>query len=243
MKLTLTRFPPQLAFAGALALGAIVMWQARGAESTVLVPAPIDDPARPAAGSPATETAVLSGGCFWGVQGVFEHVRGVQKVVAGYAGGAAATAQYEPVSSGTTGHAESVQIIFDPSQVSYGKLLQIAFSVVFDPTQLNRQGPDTGTQYRSDIFYTTPAQQRVATAYIAQLDRAHVFGRPIVTRVDAFSGFYPAEDYHQDYLVHHPNAPYIAYWDMPKVEAFKRDFPALYSGRAVLALNDVPKGQ
>jgi peptide-methionine (S)-S-oxide reductase len=178
---------------------------------------------------------VLAGGCFWGVQGVFEHVRGVQKVVAGYAGGDRSTAQYDTVSSGTTRHAESVRITFDPAQVSYGEILQIAFSVVFDPTQLNRQGPDVGTQYRSAIFYADETQKHIADAYIAQLDKSHAFPRAIVTRIDPLNGFYPAEDYHQDYLNRNPTAPYIAMFDLPKVENFKRTFPELYSGRPVLA--------
>ena len=219
----------------AVALGAIAvtLWQTPlyGAESPVIIAPPaVDNPK--AAG--ATQTAVLAGGCFWGVQGVFEHVRGVKKVVAGYAGGDRNTAQYETVSSGTTGHAESVKITFDPEQVSFGQLLQVAFSVVYDPTLLNRQGPDVGTQYRSEIFYADEAQKRIAEAYIAQLDQAHVFKRPIATRVDPLKGFYAAEDYHQDYLVHNPTAPYIAINDMPKVENFRRTFPELYSGRPVL---------
>jgi len=178
---------------------------------------------------------VLAGGCFWGVQGVFEHLRGVQKVVAGYAGGEASTAQYETVSSGTTGHAESVKITFDPAQVSYGQILQIAFSVVFDPTQINRQGPDVGTQYRSAIFYADETQKHIAEAYISQLDQSHAFPRAIATRVDPLKAFYSAEAHHQDYLIHNPSAPYIAYYDIPKVENFKRTFPELYSGRPVLA--------
>ena len=155
----------------------------------------------------------------------------------GYAGGDRASAQYETVSSGGTGHAESVKIIFDPAQVSYGQLLQIAFSVVHDPTQLNRQGPDVGSQYRSAVFYGDDEQKRIAESYIAQLEKAHAFSRPIVTRVDPFKGFYPAEDYHQDYLYHNPNVPYIAMFDIPKVQNFKRTFPELYSGRPVLAHN------
>jgi peptide-methionine (S)-S-oxide reductase len=212
----------------------IVLLQAplHGAESVVvLAPPALDSPK--AAGVP--QTAVLAGGCFWGVQGVFEHVRGVQKVVAGYAGGDKSTAQYETVSSGTTGHAESVIITFDPAQISYGQILQVALSVVFDPTQLNRQGPDVGTQYRSAIFYADETQKRIAEAYIRQLDQSHAFPRAIVTRVDPLKRFYPAEDYHQDYLIHHPTAPYIATFDLPKVENFKRTFPDLYSGRPVLA--------
>jgi peptide-methionine (S)-S-oxide reductase len=224
--------------AAVLALGVLGIALLRsplfGAEAPVVIAPPsVDNPK--AAGPP--QTAVLAGGCFWGVQGVFEHVRGVQKVIAGYAGGDKASAEYETVSSGTTGHAESVKITFDPAEISYGQILQIAFSVVHDPTQLNRQGPDVGTQYRSAIFYGDDAQKRIAEAYIAQLDKSHAYSRPIVTRVDPLKGFYPAEDYHQDYLYHNPNAPYIAYFDIPKVENFKRTFPELYSGRPVLAHN------
>jgi peptide-methionine (S)-S-oxide reductase len=196
----------------------------------VLAPPSIDNPK---VGGPP-QTAVLAGGCFWGVQGVYEHVRGVQKVVAGYAGGDRSTARYEAVSSGSTGHAESVQITFDPSEVTYGQLLQIAFSVVSDPTLLNRQGPDVGTQYRSAVFYADDAQKHVAEAYIAQLGTSHVFSKPIVTRVEPLKGFYPAESYHQDYLVHNPGASYIIYNDLPKIENFRRTFPELYSGRPVL---------
>ena len=219
-----------------LALGALSLafWRAPllGAESPVVIAAPAVDNAK-AEGAP--QTAVLAGGCFWGVQGVFEHVRGVKNVVAGYAGGDKATAEYETVSSGTTGHAESVKITFDPAAISYGQILQIAFSVVHDPTQLNRQGPDVGSQYRSAIFYTDETQKRIAEAYISQLEKSHAFARAIVTRVDPLKGFFPAEDYHQDYLIHNPSTPYIAIYDMPKIENFKRTFPELYSGRAVLA--------
>jgi peptide-methionine (S)-S-oxide reductase len=197
----------------------------------VVIPPTVDNPK--SAGVP--QTAVLAGGCFWGVQGVFEHVRGVQRVVSGYAGGEAATAQYEIVSTGTTGHAESVKITFDPVQISYGQLLQIAFSVAFDPTQLDRQGPDSGTQYRSEIFYADESQKRLASAYIDQLNKSHAFPRPIVTRVDSLKAFFPAEDYHQDYLFHHPMQPYIAIYDLPKVENLKRVFPDLYRAQPVLA--------
>jgi len=225
-------------FAALLAIGmlATAIWRLPllGAEPPVSLAAPAVD--NPKAAGPA-QTAVLAGGCFWGVQGVFEHVRGVQKVIAGYAGGEKATAEYETVSSGTTGHAESVKITFDPSLISYGQILQIAFSVVHDPTQLNRQGPDVGTQYRSAVFYGDDTQRRIAEAYISQLDQSHAFSRPIVTKVDPLKGFYPAEDYHQDYLIHNPNAPYIALFDLPKVENFKRTFPELYSGHPVLAHN------
>jgi peptide-methionine (S)-S-oxide reductase len=220
----------------ALALVALAVWRAPllGAEAPVAIAPPaIDNPK--AAGPP--QTAVLAGGCFWGVQGVFEHVRGVKKATAGYAGGEKATAQYGMVGMGSTGHAESVQIVFDPAQISYGQILQIAFSVVHDPTQFNRQGPDVGTQYRSAVFYADESQKRIALAYISQLEASHAFSRPLVTRVDPLTGFYPAEDYHQDYLVHNPYAPYIAINDMPKIENFRRMFPELYSGRPVLVRN------
>src|SRR5271155_1897663 len=222
--------------AAVLALGAIgvLVWHSPlfGAEAPVVIAPPNVD--NPKTAGPL-QTAVLAGGCFWGVQGVYEHVRGVRKVIAGYAGGDRATAQYETVSSGTTGHAESVKITFDPAAISYGQILQIAFSVVHDPTQLNRQGPDAGTQYRSAIFYVDETQKRIAEAYIGQLDSSHAFPRSIVTRVDPLKGFYPAEDYHQDYLYHNPSALYIAMYDIPKVENFKQLFPELYSGRPVLA--------
>jgi peptide-methionine (S)-S-oxide reductase len=173
------------------------------------------------------QKAVLSGGCFWGVQGVFERVKGVKNAVAGYAGGDKSTAQYETVSTGTTGHAESVEITFDPAQVTYGQLLKIYFSVVTDPTELNRQGPDTGTQYRSAIFYTNDEQRRVAEAYISQLNAAKVFSKKIVTQVVPYKGFYPAEDYHQHFLDKHPTYPYIAINDMPKVAALKQNYPQM----------------
>ena len=221
---------------GVVALGSIgaVLWRSPlyGAESPVVIAPPaLDNPKRPG----APQTAVIAGGCFWGVQGVFEHVRGVQRVVAGYAGGDGSTAHYDTVSTGSTGHAESVKITFDPAELSYGQILQIAFSVVHDPTQLNRQGPDVGTQYRSAIFYADDTQKQIAEAYISQLDKSHAFARPIVTRVDPLKGFFPAEEYHQDYLIHNPNAPYIAFNDIPKIENLKRTFGELYSGRPVLA--------
>jgi peptide-methionine (S)-S-oxide reductase len=220
---------------GAAVLG-LSLWNSPlfGAEAPVIIAPPAVD--NPKTAGPA-QTAVLAAGCFWGVQGVFEHVRGVKKVWAGYAGGEKSTAQYETVSGGRTGHAESVKIVFDPALISYGQILQIAFSVVHDPTQLNRQGPDVGTQYRSAIFYVDDDQKRIALAYIAQLDQARAFARPIVTRVDALQGFYTAEDYHQDYLIHNPNQPYIAMYDVPKIANFKRTFPELYSGQPVLANN------
>jgi peptide-methionine (S)-S-oxide reductase len=180
------------------------------------------------AASSTRATAVFAGGCFWGTQAVFEHVKGVVRVTAGYAGGPATRASYDEVSTGSTGHAESVQVEYDPSLVSYGDLLRVFFSVAHDPTQRNRQGPDVGPQYRSAIFYTTDEQQRVARAYIAQLERAKVFSKPIVTEVTPLAGFYPAEAYHQDYLVHHPDAPYIVINDLPKLEHLKKELPALY---------------
>jgi peptide-methionine (S)-S-oxide reductase len=233
MKLRTPRWATALVALGAVG---VFVWQSPlfGAEAPVVIAPPAID--NPKTAGPL-QTAVLAGGCFWGVQGVYEHVRGVHKVIAGYAGGDQATADYETVSSGTTGHAESVKILFDPAQISYGQILQIAFSVVHDPTELNRQGPDVGSQYRSSVFYTDAGQKRIAEAYIAQLGQSHAFPRPIVTRVDPLKGFYAAEDYHQDYLINNPSSPYIAYFDIPKIENFKRTFPALYSGQPVLAHN------
>lgn len=193
-------------------------------EAAVKVPPPASD----AAATGASETAVLAGGCFWGLQAVFEHVAGVKQVIDGYAGGDKAHPSYEDVSSGETGHAEAVQISFDPKKISYGKLLQIYFSVAHDPTQLNRQGPDSGTQYRSAIFTTSDAQQKVANAYVAQLGAAGVFHKPIVTRISPAATFYPAEAYHQDYALNHPDAMYIVVNDAPKVEHLKELFPDLY---------------
>jgi peptide-methionine (S)-S-oxide reductase len=180
------------------------------------------------AGGNDRPTAVFSGGCFWGVDAVFKHVKGVTKVVSGYAGGAADTAHYETVSTGTTGHAESVQVTYDPSKVSYDDLLKVFFFVAHDPTELNSQGPDSGTQYRSSIFYENDAQKKMADDYIAQLDQKHSFSKPIVTKVVPLSGFYPAEDYHQNYLALHSDQPYIVYNDLPKLEALQKDFPGLY---------------
>jgi peptide-methionine (S)-S-oxide reductase len=168
------------------------------------------------------------------VQGVFEHLTGVKRVVSGYSGGEKRTAQYEVVSSGSTGHAESVEITFDPNEVTYGEILHVFFSVAHDPTQLNRQGPDTGTQYRSSIFYGDEQQKKIATAYIAQLDKAKVYRSTIVTRVDPLKGFYPAEDYHQDFLIKNPNYPYIVYNDLPKIRNFQKVLPALYQGKPVM---------
>jgi peptide-methionine (S)-S-oxide reductase len=200
-------------------------------DAPVVVPPPATDNPKSAG---ALQTAVLAGGCFWGVQGVFQHVRGIRSVVAGYAGGSKLTAHYRLVGSGATNHAEAVQITFDPNEVSYGTLLQIFFSVVHDPTQLNRQGPDIGSQYRSAIFFADEKQRAIAAAYIAQLSGANAFGKPIVTRVDKLDAFYAAEDYHQDFLVNNPRHPYIAYHDLPKLENFRQTFPVLYSAKPVL---------
>jgi peptide-methionine (S)-S-oxide reductase len=174
------------------------------------------------------ETVVLAGGCFWGIQAVFEHVKGVTKATAGYSGGSVKSPRYEEVSSGETGHAESVEVVYDPSKVTFGQLLKIFFSVAHDPTELNRQGPDEGTQYRSAIFYETTDQQRIARAYVDQLTQAKVFSSPIVTEIVAFKAFFPAEDYHQDYAVRHPDNPYIMINDLPKVANLKKQFPNLY---------------
>jgi peptide-methionine (S)-S-oxide reductase len=227
--------PRLTALLGVTVMG-VLLWHTAlfGAEAPVIIPPPAVD--NPKAAGPM-QTAVLAGGCFWGVQGVFEHVRGVRKAIAGYAGGERSTADYNRVGTGSTGHAESVKIIFDPARISFGQILQIAFSVVHDPTQLNRQGPDVGTQYRSVIFYADDDQKRIAQAYIAQLDQARVFARSIVTQVDPLKGFYEAEGYHQDYLIHNPTNLYVATYDVPKVENFKRTFPELYSGQPVLAHN------
>lgn len=203
------------------------------AETMKVVPAPAAE--SPAAADGKTATAVFAGGCFWGVQGVFQHVKGVTAAVSGYAGGAKNTANYETVSTGSTGHAESVKVTYDPKEVSYGKLLQIYFSVVADPTTLNAQGPDEGTQYRSDLFALTPEQAKVAKDYIAQLGKDHAFAAPIVTKVSDFKGFYPAEGYHQNYLTRHPHDPYIATNDVPKVEALKKLFPTVYKADPTLS--------
>jgi len=216
-----------------LAFGVTLGLMAQGtAETAVVIPPPVTDEAVQSAST--SETAVLSGGCFWGVQAVFQHVKGVQRVVSGYAGGAKDTASYEMVSTGRTGHAESVEITFDPRLVSYGTILQVYFSVAHNPTELNRQGPDSGTQYRSAIFTVNDAQKQVAEAYIGQLDKAHVFASPIVTKIGPLAAFYPAEDYHQDYATRHPDNPYIAFNDLPKVDNLSRLFPALYTAKAKL---------
>ena len=226
-------------FAGVLLIlcGALATVTACAAEApTVIPPASVDNPK--AAGP--LQTAVVAGGCFWGVQGVFEHLNGVHRVVSGYAGGEKRTAEYEVVSGGQTGHAESVQITFDPNEVSYGQILQVFFSVAHDPTQLNRQGPDSGTQYRSSIFYADDSQKKIADAYIAQLGKTGAFHRPIVTRVDPLKGFYAAEDYHQDYLLIHPNDGYIVYNDLPKIRNFQQTLPTLYRGKPVTVSPNVP---
>ena len=194
-----------------------------------VVPPPVTDAAL--ASSRGEETVVFSGGCFWGVQAVFQHVKGVISARSGYSGGERRTAEYEMVSTGRTGHAESVKVVFDPSQVTYGQLLHVFFSVAHDPTQLNRQGPDEGSQYRSVVFYTSEEQQRLTAAYIAQLESAHVFKHPIVTEVVPLKGFYEAEAYHQDYATRHPESSYIQYNDLPKVDHLKKEFPQLWTGK------------
>jgi peptide-methionine (S)-S-oxide reductase len=227
------RIRQALAAVGLLAAAAVLLPIGRtSAETAQVLPAPaVDEPA----GKPAPETAVFAGGCFWGVQGVFEHVKGVTRAVSGYAGGHVANPGYELVSTGSTGHAESVSVTFDPAQISYGTLLQIFFSVALDPTQVDRQGPDRGTQYRSVLFVGSPEQERVARAYVAQIEAAHSFSRPIATRIESAGAFYPAEAYHQDYLEQHPEAPYIAFNDMPKVHNLQTMFPAHWRGTPVLA--------
>jgi peptide-methionine (S)-S-oxide reductase len=202
---------------------------ARADEAPRLLPKPEIDSQGSGAG---LETAVLAGGCFWGQQGVFEHVKGVRRVVAGYSGGEKSTATYEQVSTETTGHAESVEITFDPKQVSYGQILRVFFSVAHDPTELDRQGPDSGPSYRSEIFFSGPTQEKIARAYVAQLSAAHAFGQPIVTRIEPLKAFYPAEAYHQDYLIHNPRSGYIVINDLPKIANLKRILPELYSETA-----------
>jgi peptide-methionine (S)-S-oxide reductase len=218
----------------ALAAGA-ALWQVApsfAAEPAVVIPAPAEDVPSTSGADP--QTAVIAGGCFWGVQGVFQHVKGVTSAVSGYAGGEASTARYDEVGSGRTGHAESVRITYDPKQISYGRILQIYFSVAHDPTELNRQGPDTGTQYRSTIFAASPEQARIAKAYIAQLDKSKVYGKPIATTVEPLKGFYAAEAYHQDFMTRNPGHPYIVFNDLPKVDNLKRVFPESYRVKPVL---------
>jgi peptide-methionine (S)-S-oxide reductase len=227
-------------------VAAASVWHAMpsvAAEAAVVIPPPAVDVAAitPGPGG-ASATAVFAGGCFWGVQAVFQHVKGVTGAVSGYAGGSEKTAKYEAVGLGDTGHAEAVRITYDPRQVNYGQLLQVYFSVAHNPTELNRQGPDTGTQYRSTVFPENAEQQRVAKAYIAQLDAAKVFGRPIATTVETGKAFYPAEAYHQDFLARHPDHPYIAINDVPKVENLQRVFPAVWRAKPVLVNAPVGKG-
>jgi peptide-methionine (S)-S-oxide reductase len=198
---------------------------ANAAPKTPIPPATVDVALAATSGK---QTAVFAGGCFWGTQAVFERVKGVVQTTVGYAGGSASTATYDQVTTETTGHAESVQVVYDPSKITYGQLLRIFFSVAHDPTQLNRQGPDVGTSYRSAIFYMNDEQKRIANAYIAQLDAARIFPKPIVTEVTPLKGFYRAEDYHQDYALHHPENPYIEVCDRPKIEALKKQFPELF---------------
>jgi peptide-methionine (S)-S-oxide reductase len=225
------RLEPIALLAGLVMLVIVTMGRHVRAEEARVVPAPA---VSVALGNSTPEVAVLAGGCFWGVQGVFQHVKGVTRVESGYAGGARATAEYERVSDGDTGHAESVRIQFDPAQVTFGQLLQVYFSVAHDPTELNRQGPDTGTQYRSEVFAQSPQQAEIAKAYIAQLNAAHAFPRPIVTRIELDKPFYEAESYHQDFLTRNPHNPYIAINDLPKVENLQRLFPDMYRATPVL---------
>jgi peptide-methionine (S)-S-oxide reductase len=199
-----------------------------GTRAAARSPIPAATADAPLAATPGKQTAVFAGGCFWGTQSVFERVKGVIDTTAGYAGGSSETATYDQVTTETTGHAESVRVVYDPSKITYGQLLRVFFSVAHDPTQLNRQGPDVGTSYRSAIFYSTEEQHRVAQAYIAQLDAAHAFPKAIVTEVTPLKGFYDAESYHQDYALHNPENPYILVCDRPKVEALKQQFPELF---------------
>lgn len=222
-------FSPRLALILVASLSSATACNAKADPAAAAVPAPAVDVQR--ASTPGRQTAVVAGGCFWGVQAVFQHVKGVITATSGYSGGSAKTADYEIVSTGQTGHAESVQIVYDPSEITYGELLRIFFSVAHDPTQRNRQGPDEGTQYRSAIFFSNQEQKRVAEAYIAQLDQAKVFSHPIVTQVVPLEGFYPAEAYHQNYAALHPNQPYIVFNDAPKVEHLRQVFPDLYTGK------------
>jgi peptide-methionine (S)-S-oxide reductase len=231
MQTSLKTTPAALVFA-ALTLATLVACQLGADAVDKVIPAPaLDTPAAEAAGP---QTAVLAGGCFWGLQGMFEHVQGVTRVVAGYSGGSKATAHYQVVGTETTGHAESVEITFDPKRISYGQLLRLYFAVAHDPTELNRQGPDSGSSYRSEIFFSSPTQERVAKAYVEQLAKANVFGAQIVTRIEPLKGFYPAEDYHQDFLIHNPNYPYIVRNDLPKIAALKRVYPELYRDTPVM---------
>jgi peptide-methionine (S)-S-oxide reductase len=217
-------FIARVLVAAALVLGGLMAFRAQAKEATI--PAPAED--MQLAASHGEESVVFSGGCFWGVQAVFQHVKGVISATSGYSGGDAKTAEYEVVSSGRTGHAESVKVVYDSSQVTFGQLLHVFFSVAHDPTELNRQGPDEGSQYRSVVFYMTPDQLRITKAYIEQLDNAHVFKHKIVTQVAELKGFYPAEAYHQNYATLHPDSMYIRFNDAPKVEHLKAEFPQMY---------------
>lgn len=209
-----------------------IAWSFGGAEEAVAIAPPVQNEAPTTTSH--SETALFAGGCFWGVEGVFQHVKGVTNVVAGYTGGTALTADYETVSSGKTEHAESVQVTFDPTQVSYGDLLQVFFSVAHNPTELNRQGPDSGPQYRSALFPLSTSQEKVAKAYIAQLDASHAFSKPLVTKIESQNHFYPAEDYHQNYMTLNPDSPYIAINDMPKLTQLKKLFASRYQDEPVL---------
>src|ERR1700752_3465497 len=225
-----SRFSLYAAAIGALAITAVAVAPSLAAEDAVVIPAPAMD----VKASDGIQTVVVAGGCFWGVQGVFQHTAGIVNAVSGYAVGSKSTADYSTVSTGTTGHAESVEIKYDPKKISYGKILQIFFSAAHDPTQLNRQGPDTGTQYRSAIFTTSDEQKKVAEAYIAQLNAAKDYKKPILTKVSPLEGFFAAEAYHQDYLTLHPNQPYIAYNDLPKIENLKKLFADNYVEKPTL---------
>lgn len=220
--------PRQLSLRSGLGSLLLITLFSAGCRAATKPPIPPAVTDTPLASTPGSQTAVFAGGCFWGTQSVFERVKGVVATTAGYAGGTASTATYAQVTTETTGHAESVRVVYDPSKITYGQLLRIFFSVAHDPTQLNRQGPDVGTSYRSVIFYTSPEQQKISLAYIAQLDAARIFRKPIVTQVVPLKGFYDAESYHQDYALHNPNNPYIQVCDRPKIEALKQQFPELF---------------
>jgi peptide-methionine (S)-S-oxide reductase len=217
-----------LVFVGSVILVCVLalsLLHVRAASTTPIPPPKMDVPL---ASSSGQQTAVFAGGCFWGTQAVFQRVKGVAKTTAGYAGGSASTASYDQVTTEKTGHAESVEVVYDPARITYGQLLRVFFSVAHDPTQLNRQGPDVGPSYRSAIFYANEDQKRIADAYIVQLDQAKVFPKPIATQVTPLKGFYRAEDYHQDYALHHPENPYIQVCDRPKIESLKKQFPELF---------------
>lgn len=232
--ISLTKLAQGLAIAAVIPLAALGLWTVpSSAEGLLPVNAPTPSVDEPASTAP-TETAVFAGGCFWGVQGVFQHVKGVLSAESGYAGGDASTAQYETVGTGTTGHAESVRLTYDPQQVTFGQLLQVFFGVVHDPTQVDRQGPDTGPQYRSAIFPQNDIQRRVAEAYVAQLGQVKVFAAPIATHIEPATGFFPAEAHHQNYMQDHPDAPYIEINDAPKLDALRAQFPALYRDQPAL---------